>query len=110
MPTQYDQSLFTLDVDDPDNVELIEMFLEALPERISALTEAADAQDYQRLRSLSHQLKGAAPGFGCDRIGVQAAALETHLKSAPSDQAMLDEMQTRLDALIESCRVYIDAA
>lgn len=110
MPVPYDQSLFSLDVSDPDNAELIEMFLGELPNRVRSLQDAAESSDYELLRRLSHQLKGAAPGFGCDPIGARAADLEADLKNKHEDEIALDDIRTHLDALIASCNTYIQAA
>ena len=110
MPDTYDQSLFSLDVTDPDNVELIEMFLCELPSRVESLREAMGTNDFGVLCRLSHQLKGAAPGFGCDPIGQHAATLEADLKNKSDDEIALEDVKTHLDALIESCQRYIDAA
>jgi HPt (histidine-containing phosphotransfer) domain-containing protein len=49
---------------DPDMAELVDMFLEELPQRLTVLTTAVDAGDIETLRRLAHQLKGAAGGYG----------------------------------------------
>ena len=103
----YDQSQFSLDVTDRDDVELIEMFLEELPNRIQSLNQAADSGDFSYLNRLAHQLKGAAPGFGFDPIGQAAGVLEERLKTSNLEMVELDQIRNEFDTLIESCNSYL---
>lgn len=104
---QYDQSQFSLDVTDMDDVELIEMFLEELPKRIQSLNQAAGAGDYSQLNRLAHQLKGAAPGFGFDPIGTAAGILEERLKTSNLEMIELEQIRDEFDSLIKECDSYM---
>jgi len=104
---KYDQAQFSLDVNDVDDVELIEMFLEELPNRIETLNTAALAGDFAQMNRLAHQLKGAAPGFGFDPIGTSAAILETRLKTSNLEMVELDQVQEEFDSLISECESYL---
>lgn len=106
----YDPSMFSLDINDPEDLELIEMFLSALPERVETLISAAHSNDLETLRTISHQLKGAAPGFGCDPIGQAAADLEAQLKALDIDSCTVDSIRDELEDLIDQCNTYIRAA
>ena len=62
--------------DDPDMAELIDLFLDDLPNRVTSLRAALAAGDMAGLRRFAHQLKGAAGGYGYPTLGEAAAALE----------------------------------
>jgi HPt (histidine-containing phosphotransfer) domain-containing protein len=85
--------------DDPDMTELIEMFVDELPERIDAVRRAMDEQSWDTLRTLSHQLKGAAPGYGFGPVGDAAAELERLVK----DTADAEQIRDAVDSLLAVC-------
>ncbi|MFK7760323.1 MAG: Hpt domain-containing protein [Phycisphaerales bacterium] len=105
--TRYDQSQFSLNVNDSEDIELIEMFLEELPNRIQSLNKAAEAGDFSQMNRLAHQLKGAAPGFGFDPIGEAAGVLEERLKTSNLQMVELDQIQSEFDMLMNHCESYM---
>lgn len=62
--------------EDPDMIDLVEEFVEELPQRLSALQSAFESQQIDEVRSLAHQLKGAGGGHGYQILTDKAAALE----------------------------------
>jgi len=62
--------------DDPDFAELVEFFVESMPERQEALKSAYQSADFDSLRVIAHQLKGAGGGYGFDGVSERSAALE----------------------------------
>ena len=86
---------------DKDMAELVEFFVDELQERIGALSEAWESGDRTRLKSLAHQLKGAAGGYGFPSITRSAAALEAVLRTQETE---LDSVGKKLDELLELCR------
>jgi HPt (histidine-containing phosphotransfer) domain-containing protein len=62
--------------DDPDFAELIEFFVEAMPERMETLQLQLQERNLEQVRTIAHQLKGAGGGYGFDCLSVQAAELE----------------------------------
>lgn len=62
--------------DDPDLAEIVTAFIGALPERMREIRTAMERQDVQALRRLTHQLKGAAGGYGFATITDAAAAVQ----------------------------------
>lgn len=66
--------------DDEDLIELVEMFVEELPDRASSIAKALADADYATLRTLAHQLKGAAGGYGFPTISDVAQSLEETCK------------------------------
>lgn len=85
--------------DDPDMLELVEMFVCELPERIAALEQACEQQDLQTLATLSHQLKGAAGGYGFPTITDAAMEVEQQARTQAVDQ-----LKKSVDSLIDLCK------
>lgn len=88
--------------DDPDMTELIEQFVGSLGHKQQALRAALARTDYATLKTLAHQLKGAAGGYGFTPITAAAAVLEEALLQQPQPQ--LDEVRNRMAALLGLCQ------
>lgn len=88
---------------DPDMVELVEFFLEEIDDRIDVIQAASQADDMVGLRTVAHQLKGAAGGYGFDPISQTAGELE-HLIDANEAAKVTEEIQQRVDELIGLCK------
>tara|TARA_R110000744_G_scaffold166858_2_gene284156 strand:+ start:5305 stop:5640 length:336 start_codon:yes stop_codon:yes gene_type:complete len=104
---KFDQSHFSLDINNTDDLELIGMFLDELPNRIDALQKTAESCDFSQLNRLAHQLKGAAPSFGFDPIGEAAACLEDRIKTSNIEKLELDHIRCEFDALVSECNSYL---
>lgn len=87
--------------DDPDMREIVEFFVNDLSERISAIRAAFDTDDRMRLRTLTHQLKGAAGGYGFPSIGFAAATVERELLGQEAD---LSHLSDKVENLLLVCR------
>ncbi|MEM9353931.1 MAG: Hpt domain-containing protein [Planctomycetota bacterium] len=75
--------------DDPDLGELVEMFVDELPGRVSDLEEQASLQDWQAVCRGAHQLKGAGGSYGFASISSVGQVLESKCKSdAPEDEIL----------------------
>ncbi|MEM9560510.1 MAG: Hpt domain-containing protein [Planctomycetota bacterium] len=92
--------------------ELVVLFVSELPNRVDALTTAWDERDADALVRLTHQMKGAAPGYGFDVLGHAAARIEDRLRTADAPDAELEKVKQDVDALVDLCRRAIlpDAA
>src|SRR5690606_20533847 len=84
---------------DPDMAELVQMFIDDLPQRLAAIEAAFDAGDLDQLRSLAHQLKGAAGGYGFTPITDSARTVEQTATGRSSGEAM----RQALDGLAALC-------
>lgn len=94
------QPLLSDYADDPDMLELVEMFVDEMPERVTAIEEAIQLADIQALSRLTHQLKGAAGGYGFGCITEAAGQVEQLTKA----QKELDEMEGAVAQLLSLCR------
>ena len=86
--------------DDPDMMEIVELFVCELGERVDALRTAFDRAAWDELGSIAHQLKGAAGGYGFESVTHAAAALEATLNAASDDT---DAIKGELDTLTSLC-------
>ena len=85
---------------DPDMAELVEMFVSDLANRTQALDKAAKNLDLDTITHLSHQLKGAAGGYGFTPITESAATLEKLAKNNADE----DSIRQAANDLISLCR------
>ncbi len=91
--------------DDPEMVELIELFVEELPNRLEAIGEALAAGDWSELSRLAHQLRGAGAGYGFDPISDSAATLEDTVElGGEPDLASIRNCVNELSRLCERAR------
>ena len=85
---------------DPDFAELVEMYVEEMPERIAALQQAFDNRDMENLSRAAHQMKGAAGSYGFDSVTPLAAALEASVR----DDTPEEDLLKTLNVLLGVCR------
>jgi HPt (histidine-containing phosphotransfer) domain-containing protein len=69
--------------------EIVEIFVEEMPDRALALLDRAEARDWEGLRRVAHQLKGAAGSYGFEPITLVAATVEDAVRrSRPEDEIL----------------------
>ena len=86
--------------DDPDSRDLVDMYVEEMPERISALVATYEAGDYKKLGRLVNQMKGSVGSYGFDQLSPYAAELEVALREAESDEIVYECLRN----VIEKCK------
>ena len=84
---------------DPDMVDLVDLFVQELPKRAAALETALSQDDYEQLIRLAHQLKGAAGGYGFPTITEKAAVVEQQAR----DRAAPEELSGTIRELACMC-------
>lgn len=95
-----DSALLISNLDDDNMLELIEMFVADLPNKIAALENAIRRQDHAAIATLAHQLKGSAGGYGFPTITEAAGAVESAVRSDDD----VEELVRRTRALTELCK------
>ncbi|MEM6798232.1 MAG: Hpt domain-containing protein [Planctomycetota bacterium] len=85
---------------DPAFQKLIELFVEGLATRAEALEHARLAGDRIALRSLAHQLKGAAGGYGFVELGVLAGIVQQDCQ----DNVGHEKLAVSVKALVTACQ------
>ena len=61
---------------DPDMAELVQFFVDEIDDRVTTIQTTAQTNDIAGLRTVAHQLKGAAAGYGFEPISRTASELE----------------------------------
>ncbi|MEM6329237.1 MAG: Hpt domain-containing protein [Planctomycetota bacterium] len=84
---------------DPAFQKLIELFLVELGARAEAFRRASMTGDRVMLRSLAHQLKGSAGGYGHVELGVLAGIVQQDCL----DNVSHAKLKQSVDALIHAC-------
>ncbi len=102
-----DPNAFSLNIDDPEDAELIEYFLSELPNRVDTIMAAFTSDDFEELERLAHQLKGAAPGFGFPSIGAQAGRLEAQIRGIADLGEELEVLRSEVEQLVSLCKSFI---
>lgn len=87
-------------LDDEDLVDLVELFVSELPDRIAALEEALVTDDPDAVARLAHQLKGAAGSYGFPTISDAAKIVEAEAK----DGDTVDHLTQSISELGQMCR------
>ena len=93
---EHQTAVYSIFADDPDMGELVEFFVEQVPERVKSFRQAFEADDVEELCRLAHQLKGASGSYGFCDLSPLAAKLESILKEAPPRE----EISIALDAFL----------
>jgi HPt (histidine-containing phosphotransfer) domain-containing protein len=89
---------------DPDMRDLIAMFVDEMPEKVATLESLARSRDFESLKRLAHQLKGASGGYGFTPVGAAAGVLEETLKSLSASQdTELATIESQVKGLINLC-------
>ncbi len=84
---------------DPDLCDIVEMFVEEMPDRVDALLAKLAQADWEGLRQTAHQIKGAAGSYGFDAISPCAGNLETAIRDGQPE----DQIRTAVDELVDFC-------
>ena len=79
--------LYSALASDPDLSELVDMYVDEMPDRIAVLKELLSSENWEELRRFAHQMKGAAGSYGFEAVSPIAGAVEDAIRSdAPEDQ------------------------
>ena len=97
MPHTTETPIFSEFGHDEDFAELIEVFVDALPERMQNLQLAVVRHDIAEARRLAHQLKGAFGSYGFHPLTDVLQQLEVDLH----DNSSRSQVQHSLDAVLE---------
>lgn len=91
--------IFSTFADDEDFGELLQIFSDSVEERKISLIEANKNKDFEQIKSLAHQLKGAGGGYGFPGLTTVAKDLE---------EACLDENENSIIENLDRLIAYID--
>jgi histidine phosphotransfer protein HptB len=84
---------------DPLLRDLVQLFVEEMPERIARFRGYFDSNDWDGLRRAAHHMKGSAGSYGFDALTPYSAQLEAALiRRAPGD-----EIAAALEMFLSHC-------
>jgi CheY-like chemotaxis protein/HPt (histidine-containing phosphotransfer) domain-containing protein len=92
----------------PGTAKLVERFLAGLPQRVTAMQEAAAKAEWNGLKVLAHQLKGAAGGYGFAAVSAAAAKVEAAVNAPAGPDAA--EVAKHVKLLAQLCAGLRSAA
>lgn len=93
------ESLLSDLANDPSMIELIELYVDEMPDKVAAIEQTLADGNYQDLARIAHQIKGSAGGYGFAPITQHAALVE---RSA-LNQTDLPELDRQVRNLIKLC-------
>jgi len=88
---------------DIDMGELVEMFVDEMPERIALLGETLASGDMESLKRTAHQMKGAVGSYGFDQLTPYAAAVESSVRDGQPEEQIRQAVGELID-LCQRCR------
>jgi CheY-like chemotaxis protein len=97
---QRPQFIYSRLATDPQLAELVDIFVNELPGRISAIQDLASTRNWEQLARTAHQLKGSAGSYGFHEITPCAATLEVAARDAQQE----DRILAALNELLTLCR------
>lgn len=74
---------------DPELGELVEMYVDEMPERIATFEQAFSSDDQEALQRAAHQMKGAGQSYGFDQLTPLAAAVEYAVRDGEPKEKIL---------------------
>jgi len=92
--------LYSTLAEDPDLGAIVEMFVDEMPGRVDNLIRFLSSGDWEQLRRVAHQLKGAAGSYGFAPITSSAARLEDAIRQSRPKE----DIRRACDELVELCR------
>lgn len=99
-PANTARPLFSTLGSDPDLREIVELFVEEMPDRVSNLFDRLRVCDWEGLRRAAHQLKGAAGSYGFEPITLSAARVEDAIRASRPEE----EIRQAIEDLVDLCR------
>ena len=93
------EPLFSRLGNDPDLREIINLFVQEMPDRMEKLRRQSSNGNWEELRRTAHQLKGAAGSYGFPLISPSAGQLEHAIRNAEPEH----RIRELVHELIELC-------
>jgi HPt (histidine-containing phosphotransfer) domain-containing protein len=95
-----DRPIYSTLAQDPDLSELIDLYVQEMPQKLEQLSRLLAEADVPGVGRLAHQLKGAAGSHGFHEITPYAVRLE----HAAREQGDLDQIRAAAEELVGICR------
>lgn len=99
-PTTSNEPIYSVLSEDPDLGQIVEMFVDEMPDRVANLLSRFESGDWEELRRATHQLKGAAGSYGFDAISPAAGEVEQAIHDGEPEE----NIRRTVDSLVDLCR------
>lgn len=93
------EPLYSTLANDSELGRIVPLFVEEMPGRVGQLTARLESGDWNGVRQVAHQMKGAAGSYGFQPITPVAARLEQAIKDGQSES----EIHRLAEELIAMC-------
>jgi histidine phosphotransfer protein HptB len=97
--TTHTEPLYSTLGGDPDLGEIVAMFVDEMPDRVSTLSAHLVDGNWEELRRAAHQLKGSAGSYGFEPISPLAGKVEETICSGQPE----DAIRAAADELLDLC-------
>ena len=94
------EPMYSVLSEDPDLGEIVEMFVDEMPDRVANLLSRLESGDWEELGRAAHQLKGAAGSYGFDAISPAAGQVEQAIRDGEPEE----DIRRTVDSLVGLCR------
>jgi histidine phosphotransfer protein HptB len=81
---------------DPDLGDLVEMFVDEMPQRLEQIQECWDKSDMEGLERAAHQLKGAVGSYGFDELTPILRTLESNVKESQPEAEIISSIEAAI--------------
>ena len=87
--------------EEPDLVELVQLFTKRLPDYVNKIKTAITDNDWPTAALVSHQLKGNGGGYGFPMVSEIASKIESQIENQdyPSVKHLVEELDTICDRI-----------
>ena len=85
-------------------IELLDIFLEDCPEKISAIKEAVEKKDFGQLRDAAHSMKGASGNISAKKIHALFLQIEQMAKN--NEIGTIPDCLKELDTQLQDLQAY----
>jgi HPt (histidine-containing phosphotransfer) domain-containing protein len=93
------ESLYSTLGGDPDLSDLVSLFVEEMPGRVANFLDLYNRCDWEELRRVAHQMKGAAGSYGFSPISPCAGKLEFAIRDKEPEEII----RQAVDELVNIC-------
>ncbi len=104
LPLLIEQALSQFEDDRELLLEVVEIFVETIPELLQDLQKASEAADADAIAAVAHSIKGAAANICAEPIRASAAALESDGRQGSVENA--GTMVTRLHQEFDAFKAF----
>ncbi len=92
-----------------DLTELLEAFIQTLPEETTVIKNAHENHDWKKVEFMAHKMKGGCLSVGLDRLTIACQFLERYARAGYSDklEKLYEQMLGTIDATLPEVTKWV---